>query len=139
MDRMSTSGETLKTRVWWDGGEVDFICWTEKSLIFSWRDVTETAVQLPRGAVVRLLEKGVLVVEGEMPSWIYQVVYDLQRAAVQAAPPAQSSAAHDSSPATQAATHQSPAPEAAPDSAPVRFNVVSRLIRRIARLQPDSD
>jgi hypothetical protein len=58
-----------KTRIWWDGGEVEFIRWTEKALVFNWGDPRETAIHMPRGAVMRLMEKGVLRVEGEMPPW----------------------------------------------------------------------
>ena len=58
------------TRVWWDGDEVAFIRWTSSSLVFSWMEPTVTAMQMPRGAVVRLMEKGVLYIEGEMPDWV---------------------------------------------------------------------
>ncbi|NLX10461.1 MAG: hypothetical protein GXY36_12460 [Chloroflexi bacterium] len=64
-------GERVQdTRIWWDGTEVRFVCWTEQGLIFSWCNVTETSVQIPRGAVIRLIKKGVLEVEGIVPEWI---------------------------------------------------------------------
>jgi hypothetical protein len=62
--------QAYQTRVWWDGDEVEFICWTDKGLVFNWNDARETAVHMPRGAVVRLMDKGVLYVEGQMPTWI---------------------------------------------------------------------
>ncbi|MBN1201571.1 MAG: hypothetical protein JXJ20_06925 [Anaerolineae bacterium] len=61
-----------KTRVWWDGGEVEFIRWTDKSLVFCWDNTMDTAVHMPRGALVRLIRKGVMQIEGEMPAWIEQ-------------------------------------------------------------------
>jgi len=36
----------VNTRIWWDGSEVSFIRWTEKALVFSWGNVTETAVHM---------------------------------------------------------------------------------------------
>lgn len=66
---MTSYGER-KTRVWWDGDEVAFVRWTNCSLVFSWLEPTVTATQMPRGAVIRLMEKGVLYVEGPMPDWI---------------------------------------------------------------------
>ncbi len=67
---MNAGSQPHRTRVWWDNGEVVFIRWTEKTLVFSWGDVRETAVHIPRGAVTRLVQKGVLRVEGEAPTWI---------------------------------------------------------------------
>lgn len=66
---MNPDSHAKRTRIWWDGGEVEFIRWTEKSLVFNWGDPRETAIHMPRGAVTRLMEKGVLRVEGEMPPW----------------------------------------------------------------------
>lgn len=66
---MNPDSYARRTRIWWDGGEVEFIRWTEKSLVFNWGDPRETAIHMPRGAVTRLMEKGVLRVEGEMPPW----------------------------------------------------------------------
>jgi hypothetical protein len=59
------------TRVWWDGAPVRFIRWTEKGLVFHWGDPNETAIHMPRGTVVRLMEKGVLEIEGYLPDWFY--------------------------------------------------------------------
>ncbi len=59
------------TRVWWDGNPVQFIRWTEKGLVFNWDDPRETAIHMPRGAVVRLMAKGVLQIEGDAPEWMY--------------------------------------------------------------------
>ena len=69
---MSAQTQFETTRLRWDGGEVSFIKWTEKSLVFNWGDARETAVQLPRGAVMRLVEKGVLEVEGDTPRWFQE-------------------------------------------------------------------
>jgi hypothetical protein len=68
---MSLNYQPDGTRIWWDGSEVAFIGWTDKALLFSWCDARETAVQMPRGVVFRLLQKGVLRIEGEVPSWLY--------------------------------------------------------------------
>ena len=57
------------TRVWWEGVEAVFVRWTDQALVFAWEDTTETAVKIPRGAVVRLLHKGVLNIEGDAPAW----------------------------------------------------------------------
>ncbi len=77
---MTLGGYHSKTRVWWDGGEVSFVRWTDRSLVFSWCDVKETAVHMPRGAVLRLMEKGVLRIEGEMPAWIEEAQAALEAA-----------------------------------------------------------
>jgi hypothetical protein len=58
-----------QTRVWWAGDEVRFIRWTDQGLVFHWGDPRETAVHMPRGAVMRLMQKGVLQIEGRMPGW----------------------------------------------------------------------
>lgn len=62
--------EQNQTRVWWDGEEVRFIRWTEHALIFSWVEPTVTATPMPRGAVIRLVNRGVLRIEGAMPAWV---------------------------------------------------------------------
>lgn len=67
---MSQAEPLLVTQVWWDGNEVDFVRWTDKSLVFCWKDARETAVHMPRGAVIRLLDKGVLRIEGHQPGWL---------------------------------------------------------------------
>lgn len=73
---MKADTHTSRTRVWWDGGEVLFVRWTDQALVFSWSGVRETAIHMPRGAVVRLLEKGVLYIEGEVPDWMYEMQRD---------------------------------------------------------------
>ena len=67
---MSQAEQSIITQVWWDGGTVDFVRWTEKSLVFCWEGARKTAVHMPRGAVVRLLDKGVLRIEGYQPEWL---------------------------------------------------------------------
>ncbi len=66
---MAQESHPTKTRLWWDDSEVEFIRWSDKSLVFSWGNTTDTAVHLSRGTVVRLLKNGVLRVEGELPDW----------------------------------------------------------------------
>lgn len=97
------------TRIWWDGSEVSFIRWTDKALVFSWGNVTETAVHMPRGAVVRLLQKGVLHIEGETPEWI-QAPLEIEQ------PP---------EPEPQ------PAPRIEPEPQNNRLGIVARLIRKL--------
>ena len=58
------------TRVWWEGEEAVFIRWTNQSLVLAWPDAAETAVKIPRGAVTRLMGKGVLQIEGNVPAWV---------------------------------------------------------------------
>ncbi len=67
---MSQAEQSIITQVWWDGSTVDFVRWTEKSLVFCWEGARKTAVHMPRGAVVRLLDKGVLRIEGYQPEWL---------------------------------------------------------------------
>jgi hypothetical protein len=99
---------TRLTRIWWDNEEVKFVGWTEKALVFHWEDPRETAIHMPRGAVVRLMDKGVLRIEGYKPIWV--------RSANQLQPiPA--------------------APSAEPSKPPQvsdRLNVVARLIRKLS-------
>lgn len=63
-------GAATRTRIWWDGREVNFIRWTNGSLVFAWGNTEETAMHIPRGAVTRLIDRGVLEIEGEMPDWL---------------------------------------------------------------------
>jgi hypothetical protein len=58
------------TRIWWDGREVNFIRWTNGTLVFAWRETDETAMHIPRGAVTRLIDRGVLEVAGDLPEWL---------------------------------------------------------------------
>jgi hypothetical protein len=76
------------TRVWWDNEEVRFVGWTDKALVFHWEDPRETAIHMPRGAVVRLVDKGVLRVEGYVPAWMRPAD---QPPSVLAAPPVEAS------------------------------------------------
>ena len=97
------------TRVWWDNEEVKFVGWTEKALVFHWEDPRETAIHMPRGAVMRLMEKGVLRVEGYIPSvWLHP---DTRSQPVPVAPP--------------------PEPSRPPQVNP-RLNVIARLIRKLS-------
>gem|GEM_PF-1771978 len=59
------------TRVWWEDREVAFVRWTDRSLVFAWRESDETAMHIPRGAVLRLLDRGVLRIDGDAPAWLY--------------------------------------------------------------------
>jgi hypothetical protein len=119
---MNPRGANPPTRVWWDEGEVEFIRWTEKSLVFAWCNATETAIHMPRGAVVRLLEKGVLRIEGNAPDWIQRP----QQRELQPVSPLQP---------TQCAEPESAAkPDPEP---PSRFNVIARLIRKLGGGEQD--
>jgi hypothetical protein len=118
---MNAGSQPYKTRVWWDNGEVVFIRWTEKALVFSWGDVRETAVHIPRGAVTRLVQKGVLRVEGEAPTWIQPNFSGAQVVPV--------------SPATPVVPIPAPVEAEKPRSALLRserFSAISRLIRKLA-------
>jgi hypothetical protein len=110
------SPEDHNTRVWWDGDEVVFIRWTEKSLVFSWNDVTETAIHMPRGAVLRLLQKGVLQVKGEMPTWTHLEPFGSEKSDPSAAqePP---------SPTVPSVPEKQQKPE--------RVSAISKLIRKL--------
>jgi hypothetical protein len=96
------------TRVWWDNEEVKFVGWTEKALVFHWEDPRETAIHMPRGAVLRLMDKGVLRVEGYMPIWLH---LGSQPKPVPAAPPPEPSK---------------------PPQVNTRLNVIARLIRKLS-------
>jgi hypothetical protein len=114
-----------RTRVWWDEGEVAFIRWTEKSLVFSWGGAMDTAIHMPRGAVVRLLEKGVLHVEGEMPEWVAK---EFKSDKLEIAPLA--TPAHVPAPVDSPATYPD-AKEQPPESRPGLFSAITRLIRKL--------
>ncbi|NDJ78195.1 MAG: hypothetical protein GYB65_18245 [Chloroflexi bacterium] len=109
------------TRIWWDGGEVEFIRWTPKSLIFSWRDATETAVNMPRGVVARLLEKGVLRIEGEVPEWVDNTRSQLRH----------STSAPTMRPSVAPIEAKAPPKPQHPSSNPGLFSAITRLIRKI--------
>jgi len=124
---MNPDSYPKRTRVWWDGGEVEFIRWTDKALVFNWGDPRETAIHMPRGAVMRLMEKGVLRVEGEMPPWT------TSRSAT-----SESAQLEDTQPDQDQPLRHSPAvfrpPAGLEKQKPVanRLNIVARLIRKLA-------
>jgi hypothetical protein len=94
-----------RTRVWWDGSEVLFIRWTDSALVFNWGAPRHTAIHMPRGAVVRLVDKGVLQINGYMPEWLWAKLVPL-----------------DSPPAP----HLHPVP-----TMPNRRSIVMRLIQKL--------
>jgi CheY-like chemotaxis protein len=130
------------TRVWWEGEEAVFIRWTEQSLVLAWPDAAETAVKIPRGAVTRLMGKGVLQIEGNVPAWVR-----LTRPESAALEPVAAMAHQEAAPAVSSASsaqrpdpaHQDqPAVTAPPQTAGDRLNmpgnklsVVARLIRKL--------
>ncbi len=61
--------EISETRIFWEDNEVCFIKWTNEGLAFNWDDPRETAINMPRGTVRRLMKKGVLRIEGDKPEW----------------------------------------------------------------------
>jgi len=111
---MSQAEPLLVTQVWWDGNEVDFVRWTDKSLVFCWKDARETAVHMPRGAVIRLLDKGVLHIEGHQPEWLPARFVSRWSTADQPSQPAPA------------------APRSDTDRSPNRRNVILRLIRKLS-------
>jgi hypothetical protein len=128
--------------VWWEGEEAVFIRWTEQSLVLAWPDAAETAVKIPRGAVTRLMGKGVLQIEGNVPAWVrlscpesagLEPVAALARqGAAPAASPAGSGQRSDSANQDQQAVMAPP--QAAGDrlAAPAnKLSVVARLIRKL--------
>jgi CheY-like chemotaxis protein len=125
------------TRVWWEGEEAVFIRWTEQSLVLAWPDATETAVKIPRGAVTRLVGKGVLQLEGNIPTWARLSRPELSVSRPEHAPEAQA-AAPVADPASNGERQGQQAVTAAPQAAGHRLNppanklsVVARLIRKL--------
>jgi len=115
---MSGHSSTNSTRVWWDGTEVSFIRWTESGLIFGWPNATETAAQIPRGAVLRLMNKGVLYIEGNVPDWVLTPEHEV----------------HQPAPVASSTPKPAPAPKRAepiPQQKTERLSAVSRLIRKL--------
>jgi hypothetical protein len=124
---MNPDSYAKRTRIWWDGGEVEFIRWTEKSLVFNWGDPRETAIHMPRGAVMRLMEKGVLRVEGEMPPWTGLQLFDSELHS--------EGMLSTQEPQRQQPVFKSPVPATAVEKQkPLgnRLNIVARLIRKLA-------
>jgi hypothetical protein len=97
------------TRVWWDNEEVKFVGWTEKALVFHWENPRETAIHMPRGAVMRLMERGVLRIEGHVPGWMRPAD---QPPSVPVVPP--------------------PVEASRPPQVNSRLNAVARLIRKLS-------
>ncbi len=110
---MRQAEKLTSTQVWWDGSEVDFVRWTEKSLVFCWKDARETAVHMPRGAVIRLMDKGVLRIEGYQPEWLAARRAVEDGVSEHAPPPVPAAPRDDSQP-------------------PSRLNIVLRLIRKLS-------
>ena len=100
------------TRIWWDNEEVKFVGWTEKALVFHWEDPRETLIHMPRGAVMRLMDKGVLRVEGYIPVWLRSEPQPVPVPVVPAAAPP-------------------PEPIKPPQVNP-KLNAIARLIRKLA-------
>ena len=102
------------TRVWWEDREVAFVRWTDQALVFAWRESDETAMHIPRGAVLRLLDRGVLRIDGDAPAWLYDS-HPLQLRRPEHPAPAPKKAA----------------PKAAPQKDRGRFNIIARLIQKL--------
>ncbi len=144
---MSENLQSTKTRVWWDGSEVLLIRWTPQMLVLAWASNDETAFRIPRPAVIRLLSKGVLRMEGDLPDWVSdQLTVPKPQAAPQPAPqPARQPASQAMwqparQPASLAALQPaSPAPAVpeavakpqAPNPRNDRFNAIARIIRKL--------
>jgi hypothetical protein len=103
------------TRIWWDGSLVQFIRWSDKGLVFNWDDPRETAIHMPRGTVMRLMEKGVLRIEGDAPEWT--------QANIQ---PVQLDAQRQPSSQLLPKEHTPPAPKI-----PNKLNIIARLIHKL--------
>ena len=137
-----TSGEAPvdATRVWWEGEEAVFIRWTDQSLVLAWPDATDTAVKIPRGAVTRLVGKGVLQVEGNVPTWV-RLSHPESAGSEPVHPSAESHktvlAARPASGGERPNQHQAAvmaAPQAAGDRLDTpanKLSVVARLIRKL--------
>ena len=110
-----------RTRIWWDGNEVEFIRWTDRGVLFNWGDPRETAVHMPRGAVARLLEKGVLRIEGEGPTWSNSGQSQRER-------PAEIVPVHLAQPESTPPRVEKLASQPPPN----RASIITRLIRKLA-------
>ena len=108
------------TRVWWEDREVAFVRWTDQALVFAWRESDETAMHIPRGAVLRLLDRGVLRIDGDAPAWLYD------------SRPLQLRRPERPAPAPKKA-----APKAAPQKDRGRFNIIARPRVPAQRLSED--
>ncbi len=115
-----------QTRIWWNGDEVYFLAWTDHALLFRWNEAVwngRGVIQLPRGATRRLLNKGVLVIEGEMPDWL-----------TEKAPVGCPTRARPVPPPRPIPPPERPAPT--PPKADLR-SIVLRVIRRLTGEPPD--
>ena len=121
----STSAEASlhATRVWWEGEEAVFIRWTDQSLVLAWPDAAETAIKIPRGAVTRLVGKGVLQVEGNVPTWAR-----LSRPELTASEPIHAAKAQETAPAER---QDQPTAANHPGAPANKLSVVARLIRKL--------
>ena len=124
------------TRVWWDSNEVAFIRWTEKSLVFAWPNAYDTAIHMPRGAVLRLVQKGILHIEGNMPNWMPEAIWEMQTAIAGTIAPLPRE--EDRQPLQPLVIEKQPEvvpPQAEapkPEQRSERFNAISRLIRKLS-------
>ncbi|MBN1200915.1 MAG: hypothetical protein JXJ20_03565 [Anaerolineae bacterium] len=59
------------TRMWMSGIEVKFFKWTPNGLIYTRVGSQETMAYLSRNTIHRLLEEGVLRIQGYRPAWAY--------------------------------------------------------------------
>ncbi len=110
------------TRVWWEGAEAVFIRWTDQALVLAWPDATDTAVKIPRGAVLRLMNKGVLHVDGAMPTWVPLTRVEFTETEPKTVPAEKAPAAVPVEPVKV---------EARPAKSPDKLNAVARLIRKL--------
>lgn len=111
-----TTNFQFNTRIWWDGNEVSFIGWTDKALIFNWTNHLDTPVELPRGAVLRLLQKRVLVIRGQVPRWVLEMLSGPESHLVADGP----------------ARAELPAAQPVPADRKEKITLVSRLIRKLS-------
>lgn len=118
MDEITVSEET---RVWWGGGEVIFVRWSSRGLVFAWPQTDETATLVPRGALARLIQKGALHIEGDMPEWAARAYSDVASAPSPAADPM---------PASRADERRAPPVERSPRDD--RTSIIARLIRKLS-------
>ena len=114
------------TRVWWDGNPVQFIRWTEKGLVFNWDDPRETAIHMPRGAVMRLMAKGVLAIEGDAPMWTHPDYKPVSLPERRVAPV-------EHRPAERLPIET---PKPPPQKVPNKLNIIARLIKKLGGGDP---
>lgn len=116
-----------QTRIWWNGDEVHFLAWTDRALLFRWNEAVwngRGVIQLPRGATRRLRDKGVLVIEGEVPDWLINMPPVERRPRSRPLPPP---------------AHLAPSPEPPPPTLPRADlrSIVLRIIRKLTGEPPD--